>query len=779
MNKKYLSVVLFGALMLGTAGTFTGCIDNDEPAGIEELRGAKAELLKAKAAVEQANAAYVQAQTAQLQALVQYQELVNKEKELQNQELELTVKLQEAQTATAIAEAQAELERINAELERNRLAWEEELLSAKQSLAEAQKAYDDAMAALELSKDYLSDAELKELKNVKDKLAAAKTAMDTAQNDLKTAYDTYKTAVTDPDNYLNEATLKEALAVAEANEAKATNKLNLKLQALEALEADENYAAWQALRTEFQNKLDSVDAVIADKKTEEAKIIAYEENHSIAELKAAIQAVQRIQASKVATSNPNAFEVSAAIQDYISLTTNANTSILEYADGKLSIKNFNTAILGGYKDKDGEGNLTDYLGMLDYNFVFDGSNGYDNTAKAIAGAITDVTKAKNGVDPNIPAWAEENLATAKKTMEDAKKYSDEAITAWKKAVSDLASGNSYDKATFNEDVASLNAQITTVSDADKDNDKTVITTAYTKFKTIYSKMLGYGQTFANKTTIDAAIASADKFKEAIDTATPVDDFLGTVTFVTVDLADALATAARTAFGAAYQDAEGNTYRVMPTDAYVLKNDVTAAGLYTQYLVAVEEYNEALKKVNLDDEFDAVLEQLAEWSKTLSDAKTKYEETCKAKLDAVTEGQETVTEKVVVPIAELKLDVDSDYKDDIEDMLTAITNNDDVAEFESLITTLKTEIGDKKGVDGTASTGLYLTVENAQKAVLEAEKMIELFNEGNLSEQYIIDWAKEELDRAKADYENAVEEFNYWNDKLEEMMDLLYKSASAA
>ena len=54
MNKKYLSVVLFGALMLGAAGTFTGCIDNDEPAGIENLRGAKAELLKAKAAVEYA-----------------------------------------------------------------------------------------------------------------------------------------------------------------------------------------------------------------------------------------------------------------------------------------------------------------------------------------------------------------------------------------------------------------------------------------------------------------------------------------------------------------------------------------------------------------------------------------------------------------------------------------------------------------------------------------------------------------------------------------------------
>ena len=32
MNKKFLSVVLFGALMAGSSVTFTGCIDNDEPA---------------------------------------------------------------------------------------------------------------------------------------------------------------------------------------------------------------------------------------------------------------------------------------------------------------------------------------------------------------------------------------------------------------------------------------------------------------------------------------------------------------------------------------------------------------------------------------------------------------------------------------------------------------------------------------------------------------------------------------------------------------------------
>ena len=46
---------LVAALLVGGATTtFTGCIDNDEPAGIEQLRGAKAEFIKAKAAYEDA-----------------------------------------------------------------------------------------------------------------------------------------------------------------------------------------------------------------------------------------------------------------------------------------------------------------------------------------------------------------------------------------------------------------------------------------------------------------------------------------------------------------------------------------------------------------------------------------------------------------------------------------------------------------------------------------------------------------------------------------------------
>ena len=118
------------------------------------------------------------------------------------------------------------------------------------------------------------------------------------------------------------------------------------------------------------------------------------------------------------------------------------------------------------------------------------------------------------------------------------------------------------------------------------------------------------------------------------------------------------------------------------------------------------------------------------------------------------------------------------KDDIQLVIDAI-DGDELKEYEAIIKSLKQEIGDKKGVDGaTESTGLNKDVEDASEAVLKAEKMLELFNAGNLKEQYVIEWAQAELERAKAAYENKVEVFNYWNGKLEEMMKALYNKASA-
>lgn len=68
-------------LMGGVSISLTSCIDNDEPAGINDLRGAKAELLRAKAAVENAEAAIKTATAAIKQAKADYaQEKVAQEK---------------------------------------------------------------------------------------------------------------------------------------------------------------------------------------------------------------------------------------------------------------------------------------------------------------------------------------------------------------------------------------------------------------------------------------------------------------------------------------------------------------------------------------------------------------------------------------------------------------------------------------------------------------------------------------------------------------------------
>ena len=87
-------------LMSGTAATFTSCIDNEEPAGIEAMRNAKADFYAAQAVVKQAQVAYQN-------ALAEYEMQLVEEMKLKNKALEIANKLAEASSAKDIAALEA------------------------------------------------------------------------------------------------------------------------------------------------------------------------------------------------------------------------------------------------------------------------------------------------------------------------------------------------------------------------------------------------------------------------------------------------------------------------------------------------------------------------------------------------------------------------------------------------------------------------------------------------------------------------------------------------
>ncbi|WP_299234951.1 hypothetical protein [uncultured Bacteroides sp.] len=117
-------------LMSGTAATFTSCIDTTEPAGIEEMRSAKAELLKAKAAVQTALAAKEQARAEGIK-------LENAGLEIDNQIAALNLELQQAINEWKKDSIQAERDSLAVSLETLLLKLNKQKAEADYKLQEA------------------------------------------------------------------------------------------------------------------------------------------------------------------------------------------------------------------------------------------------------------------------------------------------------------------------------------------------------------------------------------------------------------------------------------------------------------------------------------------------------------------------------------------------------------------------------------------------------------------------------------------------------------------
>ena len=301
MNKKFLSVVLFGALMAGSSVTFTGCIDNDEPAGIENLRGAKAELLKAKAAVETAKADYVTMQARLVEANV-------KAKEIENQMQELELQKKQAKTEAEIAE-------INALLEVQKLQWEKLLVEAKQELAWAQKSYEDALKAIELAETVVSESEQKILHSAKVYLVAAAEDMNNKHDAMITAQKNLSNAYLNYDEEEVKATFNRLIA---SKEYEKTVKERSVKHLEEMLAKDFGTADWEKEVKELEDSIEVINNEIRGKQLEITTVEQSDEYKAAKE--EAKKAWANLQLAKVPADF--SYEIPAAIAMNFSSTPN-------------------------------------------------------------------------------------------------------------------------------------------------------------------------------------------------------------------------------------------------------------------------------------------------------------------------------------------------------------------------------------------------------------------------------------------------------------------------
>lgn len=269
MNKKVLSAILFGALMAGT-GTFTSCIDNDEPAGIEELRGAKAELIRAKVAVQQAEASYklAQAEVEKAEAAIKNAEAQLKKALVEEQELKNELQSITNESERAALEAQIAAAERDAEVAK--LQHEEQMISLNSALALAKRNYELTLAQIEIAKATLSEQAQVTVSELQLLADAAQTEVETAQAEVEAAEEAYYNATLDAKK--NTVTLKRyelAVSNAEAN-------LAAQQEAYDAyknfLSEDVETADWRAEISEIEATIDSLNKNVVVLNLEAAKL---------------------------------------------------------------------------------------------------------------------------------------------------------------------------------------------------------------------------------------------------------------------------------------------------------------------------------------------------------------------------------------------------------------------------------------------------------------------------------------------------------------------------
>lgn len=270
--KKWSKLVLATMLSVGTL-LVSGCIENIEPEGIADLRGAKAELLRAQVALQAAQAAKVEADAALVLAQAKVQEAIAKQEEAKAKyEEALALKAQyeaEAQNISnesaradlekKIADNEAAIEQAKLDAELYALQLQEDILAAEEAAIKAQLKVDEAMRDLAVAKATLTDAEAAAISTLETAVTTARNTVESKTTALHNATIALAKAMAEIDESGKStmvAALEQAVVVAQAELDAA---LEAEAEAKALLEVDKTIVDWDAKIKEYQAKLDSMD----------------------------------------------------------------------------------------------------------------------------------------------------------------------------------------------------------------------------------------------------------------------------------------------------------------------------------------------------------------------------------------------------------------------------------------------------------------------------------------------------------------------------------------
>ena len=407
--KKWTYLVA-ACMLAGATPVLTGCIDNDEPAGIEQLRVAKSELLRAQALVEAAKVDQMAAQNALIEAQAAYQEALAKTEEANARIQEAIADQEEAKVAlinTENEQKKQELEAAIAALEHQKEMWEIEkqnaLTAAEQAIKDwelsykqAEVAYEKALAELASLKGAVASQQLAVLQDYIADVQDKKVAMKDAEEDIRRA---------------QRGVQKAAAAVEES-------------------EADKEY--WQydlarSLKLE-QYKLEGIEAALA-KANEELTEFQNMEPTAIAQKLDEVEAELAELNRQIADESLKKFEAEQAINAEYDAQVNA---LNEEKNQEIEIPAFTfpevtaDALPFAWKD----------VSQLEFDvtsYTWNSQYAYDVRLSDL-NYLLDMMKAKCLRDENDNAWTQQSIAEWKADIEAANAAIEEQKNSWQQAV---------------------------------------------------------------------------------------------------------------------------------------------------------------------------------------------------------------------------------------------------------------------------------------------------------------------------------------------------------